>query len=436
MASDTPSASEPTSAQGVQTEPGSASSPPPKSQHQFLEYATSPPDGELVRQITRAVLFQYTGINKSKSHWQKQGRFELSRRANNGQLLTSGQLTFKDFEQHISQTRGFDHNKFNLYMLICPWLETDFGIGLNNFTGSAYKLTHGTIKQLPIEICLDREGKMFSSCQGSLQRRIAKLRHALVTTSASFQDDDWFDYLRSYCSNCISLVDITLHQIYIKCEYDPLPGWAPFDADKLEELSPRFGGSLKKKLKWVNYIGKTSVQYAKEELAAFDEVKALRNHMTHWDPPDFCYTMEDAARWLNALPHLASMLWKMRIALGGEQNSLSSSLIELLLAPKVKFVPSSSAPRTPQSKQVGYASSQWPAPPVTTKQSEQKFGVALSADQLKALQAEANRRSQANPEQPPTQIADVIRGLVDAFVQTQNSASSPPIEERGPTPAR
>jgi hypothetical protein len=119
-----------------------------------LEFISAPPDGDLVRRITRAVLFQYTGINKSKSQWQKQGAFQLSRKrkANNGQLLTSGFLTFKDIEQHIAQARSFDHSKFNLYVLICPWLETDIGMALNNFLGSSYKLTHGTIKQLPIEI--------------------------------------------------------------------------------------------------------------------------------------------------------------------------------------------------------------------------------------------------------------------------------------------
>jgi hypothetical protein len=58
---------------------------------------------------------------------------------------------------------------------------------------------------------------------------------------------EWFLDLRTLVSDTVSLVEITLNQLYLKAEYDPLPGWK-FDREK---LGNRHGRRFKDKLAWV-----------------------------------------------------------------------------------------------------------------------------------------------------------------------------------------
>jgi hypothetical protein len=203
----------------------------------------------------------------------------------------------------------------------------------------------------PLRPCLDREGRIFASLHDLLLNRLQVLRSRLVEASANFQQDDWFHDLRGYIADCVSLVDVTLHQLYFKAQYDPLPGWK-FDA---AVLGDRYGRRLFDKLRWVGQITGRPLDDAGRERATLATTKALRNHMSHFDPPCLCFTLEDAAQWLNNVHDIATLIWKIRTRAG---SPLNSRLTALLLAPKVAFVPlDPSLQRAPQSEGVGYASS-------------------------------------------------------------------------------
>ena len=54
-----------------------------------------------------------------------------------------------------------------------------------------------------------------------------------------------FTHLRMLLNECVSIVDITLHQLYFKAEYGPKPAGWTFDPDR---LGRRHGVRLKDKL--------------------------------------------------------------------------------------------------------------------------------------------------------------------------------------------
>ena len=91
----------------------------------------------------------------------------------------------------------------------------------------------------------------------------------------------WFHGLRMLLNECVTIVDITLHQLYFKAEYGPRPaGWA-FDPDKLVQ---RQGRRLTDKLNWLAKITGKPLDDARDEVASFVTLKDIRNHFSHFDP--------------------------------------------------------------------------------------------------------------------------------------------------------
>jgi hypothetical protein len=196
---------------------------------------------------------------------------------------------------------------------------------------------------------LDREGHAFNSFQTISQNLIVSLRSKLVNNSNAYSSGEWFQDLRSLITECVSLIDMTLHQLYWKAASSPLPGWA----FKPERLGSRFGRRLQDKIGWVYQITGKPLN-ANEHLEAFIELKDLRNHLQHFDPPCFCYTMENVCDWLNKVHSVALLAWEMRRCMG---SPLSVPLIRMLLSPVVEFAPlDPSARRIAQPHDVGYAS--------------------------------------------------------------------------------
>ncbi|OIP36501.1 MAG: hypothetical protein AUK47_15030 [Deltaproteobacteria bacterium CG2_30_63_29] len=178
--------------------------------------------------------------------------------------------------------------------------------------------------------------RLLERALGRFMHRIRELREALVNNSDEFSSDAWFQNLRSLAGECVSLIDVTLHQLYFKAQHDPLPGWA-FDDTKLGE---RHNRRIADKLKWGFLISGNPLN-AKEEIAAFDSIRELRNHLQHFDPPCFCFTLErDAVKWLNDALLVGRLAWKIRQQVGAP---LSMPLIRLLLAPEAAFQPGASA---------------------------------------------------------------------------------------------
>lgn len=271
---------------------------------------------------------------------------------------TSAPISLRSFEDHL-EGGSFDCKRFNLFDPRCDWLDASV-IGAPKFhaTGSdgsalTFQMPTRFGDGFPLVPTLDREGQAFSSFQTLLQDRILTLRASLVSKSDAFESLEWFQDLRSYVSESVSLIDTTLHQLYFKAQYSPLPGWK-FDPARLGE---RHGRRLTDKIKWIYQITGNFFN-ADAELRSFEEVKNLRNHLQHFDPPCLCFTLEfDVTRWLNTMTDVALLAWKMRRAIG---SPLSPSLIRMLLAPAIEFAPERlDRPRVAPSTKVGYASTRW-----------------------------------------------------------------------------
>src|SRR5262249_50769929 len=146
------------------------------------------------------------------------------------------------------------------------------------------------------------------------------------------------------------------HQLYFMAQYRGRDrGWR-FDPDK---LGPRHGQRLKDKLAWIGQITGRPLDNAAEELKAFHRLRTVRNHFNHFDPPCVAYTVEDVVGWLNDVPMVGRLAWKIREKANAQ---LSTHLVEVIALPRAEFVPRDpSLPRVPQPQGVGYGSVVWPA---------------------------------------------------------------------------
>jgi len=165
---------------------------------------------------------------------------------------------------------------------------------------------------------------------------------------------EWVFDLRTLISDVISLVEITLHQIYTKAEYDPLPGWK-FDKTKLGE---KHGRRITDKLKWIGQITGKPLDDARDEVISLNNLRCIRNHMMHFDPPCLVVPLEEVGVWLNQVLDIAFLLQKIRSKLG---VSISSELANFMLQKDVVFTPEPSfQARLPiDSIKTGYLSSYW-----------------------------------------------------------------------------
>ncbi|MFI5452206.1 hypothetical protein ACHMWN_08625 [Pedobacter sp. UC225_61] len=306
---------------------------------------------------------QYLRKNLSIKKWLAQ-RQELTLTYHDGPLngQSSAPLNYHIFSKSTRELGGFEPEKLNLMEQHCDWMDGSMEIKLNfHITGDdgIFSVESGDLqnyygKDYPLKPALQREGRLYTSYQPQLIRRIIKDRNRLIQNSSNALDDDWVFDLRDLISNVISLVEIAFTQLYIKAEFDPLPGWK-FSKDKLGERHAR---RTKDKFKWVYQI--TGQQLNIEaEMPSFDNLRELRNHLMHFDPPSFVITIEEATIWLNQILDVAMILIKMRLAIG---VAISKDLINMALQPEAIFVPGDNTPRKPidNSKNENYASSIWP----------------------------------------------------------------------------
>ena len=208
----------------------------------------------------------------------------------------------------------------------------------------------------PINPKIDREGHLYTQMQTQLIKRIIRLRTKLAETSNLALEDDWIFDFRSLINDVISLVDITLMQLYIKAEYDPLPNWK-FDKERLGE---KHGRRINEKFAWIYEItGSHFPMNATKEMKSFESLRKLRNHLMHFDPPSLVILLEEATVWLNEVIDVGFFLIKMRDAIGID---LSVELIDYILQKEIAFNPEQRfSKRLPiNSANAGYLSSCWP----------------------------------------------------------------------------
>jgi len=183
----------------------------------------------------------------------------------------------------------------------------------------------------PIVPKLVREGHSFTTLQPQLIYHISLLRNELILKSELALTDNWIFDLRTLINDTISIVEITLNQLYIKAEYDPLPTWT-FDIDK---LGSRYAQRFEEKLGWIFKITGNRLE-AEKYLPSINNLRELRNHMMHFDPPSLVITIEEAAKWLNQIIDVGWLLIKIRQAIGAE---VSIHLINFILQKEAIFNP-------------------------------------------------------------------------------------------------
>lgn len=307
--------------------------PPTTQPHKYIDYASSVSPSDIIQDLTRFLMRFYTNIDMSKSQWQKRnGMIEIGQQ----------RITYRDIELNLSRERTFDYAKFGFSEPFCMWLDHDIDIALLNYTGIGIQFTTNLQPGSPVAVGssqmptlgIDRAGRLISSMQRKLQKRILDMRNHAVSNSSNLLEIEYLMDIRTLLGDIISLVDITLHQTYFKAENGPNPSWRPFDKERLEKACPRYGGRLQNKLKWIALITGNEPNFSQIELSAFNEIRELRNHFTHWDPPSFAYTAEDVVRWLNAIPSIGILLWKMRKSLGSPPTV---PLIQLILGKRVQY---------------------------------------------------------------------------------------------------
>lgn len=329
--------------------------------HKYFSYEESKPGRVATRRVVTDILNSYLKSNLSKTKLKKMKKMRLNFSSKTGtrQSWQSKDMSFSILEDYITKNNKFNFKDFDACEIKCPWLDGDVDISLpQHFVGSdgksvKIKLNMPFGNSFPIEPILDREGILFNSFQNVLADRIISLHNKLIAESVNCLTQEWLYDLITLISNSISLVDITLNQLYIKAEYDPLPCWK-FDKEKLGE---RHAVRLVDKFRWINKITGNPLDNIEKELESLKILKNIRNHTQHFDPPCFGFALEDVKEWLNMINDVGSLLLKIRKKIGSEANE---KIYEIILLPRVKFkgVVLFDRKRLPLDN-MGYASTCW-----------------------------------------------------------------------------
>jgi hypothetical protein len=324
-----------------------------------------------IRDAADRILASYYGKSMSITQWRDADWLVMRWKENgSGKFQLSLPFRFESICCLLQERRQFVPAAFNFPALLSGWLDASvemapqFHIMNSEAPGEAItiQVPSAISEKFPVVPQLDREGRAFSSLQLPLLQSFLELRVRLVETSADlFQSNDWLRDLFSYLSTSVALVDNTLHQLYYRAQFESeRHGWS-FDAKR---LGPTHGQRIRKKLAWVGLITGNPLDTCPREVERFINLKNVRNHIAHFDPPVLAFTIEDVASWLNCARDVAIVLAEIRRL---AKEPLCLPLVEILLAPNVVHVPANPGQRRlPQPPNIGYASScstpdtEWP----------------------------------------------------------------------------
>jgi hypothetical protein len=347
-----------------------------------LAEASTPPDTAATRELAKTLLDQYANQKLSLKRWRKAPHFRISWTDTESKPPVQRQSVLLRLDwlvDHLVKHRRLDHSLLNL----CPpeksqrnWMDADLTLFGHyapcNQAPESLKirlpLSLGNV--FPVVPAIDREGFATSSPQLHLQRGLLAARNRVIRESPALVpqviDRDLGQHaqlmigrtppiaaLMEFATLFVTIVDITLMQAYYAARYAPNETGLTFDKNKIGAAT---GRTMDDKLRWVMLLSGNAL-HAQEELAVFRQMKALRNHLTHFDPPCLAVSIDDVAGWLSNVPALAWLLIKIRLCLG---VPVSSPLVEMAMLPPVLAVPRDSHhPRHPLSNDAGYASSTW-----------------------------------------------------------------------------
>jgi hypothetical protein len=333
--------------------------------HKFIQRLPAKP---LIAEVNRIVadIFNYYGNqNLSVNRYKKQKYLEVNWLDDKKQNHQAN-VRFDDIASYVQNHRTFDADVFGLPNISANWLDGSIALAKPDGPILAsdgtrhlhFKTPLPFGKDFPVSPSLDREGVVFSLFQNAIQQNIVRLHSRVIDEcdkAFELNDLSWLHDLRMLLNDCVTIVDITLHQLYLIAKYGPRPaGWF-FDE---ERLGRRHSIKLMDKFKWIGRITGKPLDDAENEKRTFQFIKNIRNHLNHFDPPCFAFTMEDIAKWLNRIPDIGRLLRKIRLKL---DVPLTSGIVKIITLPLVEFVPQNpAAPRLPQANDVGYASCIWP----------------------------------------------------------------------------
>jgi|SRR5690554_241141 len=309
--------------------------------HKYILFSSTPQTGNNTEVGFRLVDFYFNKAQNRKK-WRKDlKKYNVSWNDMNKNPQTSKPVNYLDIAKYIREKGYFDNKEFNLPPIECFWLDFSLDVKINwhkfDETGPEGLAIHDGVPQqqygndYPIKPKLNREGHSFTTLQPQLMSRIIYLRNRLIENSNEALTDNWFFDLRSLISDTVSLVEITLTQLYIKAEYDPLESWT-FNK---HELGERHGRRFEDKFNWIYKITKNHIS-AESYMPSFTVLRELRNHMMHFDPPSLIVTIEESVKWLNYILDVGHLLVKVRDAIGA---NVSIQLLNFILQKEAIFNP-------------------------------------------------------------------------------------------------
>lgn len=327
--------------------------------HRWLRYSSEHASLKQARKIVTAWLSYGSGAPASSSKLRKAESILVNWTDKEGVPRTT-RCRFDDIVDHVVQSCDFDLEALGFPPFGSLTRREDFHYSHNippitDHTGAFQVRCVGSLgEEFPLVPTLDREGMIFTSVEGVLYGSVLELRARLVEQSAGMilEGPTWFNALRMLINDVVAAVDITLNHMYLLAKHSPKSGWRFVPA----RLGERHGRRMEDKLRWVEAITTRQLN-AVEPRAAFNELRELRNHLNHFDPPCLAYSVEDAARWLNLVPRVGELLWEIRKCM---EEPLARDLVRWLLQRPVTVQPRDpSRPRPTQLATAGYASTRW-----------------------------------------------------------------------------
>jgi len=331
--------------------------------HKYILFDDKPRTGANT-DVASMIIDVFFRNKQSLKKWRKDKiLYQITWTDRNQQPQKSQPINYLVISEFIRENGFFDTKQFNLPDLECFWLDFSLNYKINfhlfdHTAPTGLFIEDGIAQQqygqdYPIKPKLNREGHSFTTLQPQLLHRIMQVRTELIEKSNTALDDNWFFDLRNLISDTVSIVEITLNQLYIKAEYDPLPHWK-FEKQKLGE---KHGRRFEDKLAWVYKISGKHLG-AESHLSAVNTLRELRNHMMHFDPPSLVIPIEEATIWLNNVIDIGYLLIKIRQAIGAE---VYLGLMNFILQKPAIFNPQPGfIKRLPFKKGEGdYATSTW-----------------------------------------------------------------------------
>ncbi len=318
----------------------------------FLEYEDNNVKISDCNQLAVAVLTVY-GFQRMSVSKLKKSKLTCSQWKDKQGKLHTPSLTFVRLAESIQEHRSFKSEIFDLPPMALGWLDDTISLG-GNTTG--FKMSSNLVygADFPIKPTITGPGAVVGTFQGIIQRNIVRLHRHLVEESQNGADfhHEWFNQFRILINEVISVVEITLHQTYYMAKYRGQQlGWKFNEKD----LGPTIARSIQDKLGWIHKITGNHIN-AGPLMEDFNNLKDIRNHLNHFDPPCFAYEVEDMVIWLNKVSKVGHLLLKIREAIN---HPISFGIIEIICLPQVKANPKLQTPKNFHDLS-GYASSIWP----------------------------------------------------------------------------